>query len=453
MSMRRRLALILGGLFAIVVVIFGALTFWLAGTNVRGAIDDQLVEQADSVEVLLLDNRRPQLPDLVEHTAHRLNETTFRFQLVGPGGTIEGDSGLPFDDAVIESALSTQTDRFRTIDLDGRPHRVLTRSVDNIVLQLATDVESIEDGLRGLRGGLFLMGLFGIGVAGLVGWYVARNFTKPIVDVTRAAAQLAERRELPQPISTERRDEIGELAESFNGLLAELEISQWQQERLVADASHELRTPLTSLRLKIEFLQSEPGLPAEQRSKVIEGAAVELEALGELVAELVDLAANSSVDEPPLPTDLGELVENAARRARVTTRRTVVTSTSGVVVDARPTMIRRAVANLIGNADKYSPADTPIEISEFEGGIEVRDHGPGFAADDRDHAFDRFYRAGDVQHLAGSGIGLAIVRRAAEVHGGRVWIDDAQGGGAVVGFSVGPPIDSSGDAGSALADS
>ena len=127
-------------------------------------------------------------------------------------------------------------------------------------------------------------------------------------------------------------------------------------------------------------------------------------------------------------------------------------------MSARPTMVRRAIANLIGNADKYSPADTPIEINEFGGGIEVRDHGPGFGTDDRERAFDRFYRAGDVQHLPGSGIGLAIVKRAADVHGGRVWIDDARGGGAIVGFSVGEPIETgtgraTGEDAAALADS
>ncbi|MGI9646714.1 MAG: HAMP domain-containing sensor histidine kinase [Ilumatobacteraceae bacterium] len=440
--MRRRLALMIGGLFAVVVVVYGALTFWLAGTNVRGAIDDQLAEQADSVESLLLDDRRPLVPDFVGRTADRLNETTFSVQLIGPDGAVEGDPDLPFDETTVEQALSTSGDQFRTIELDGRSYRMITRGVGSTVLQLATDVDSIEDGLRGLRGGLFLMGLVGIGVAGLVGWLVARSFTRPIVDVTRAAAQLAEQRELPQPIATDRRDEVGQLADSFNELLAELEVSQRQQERLVADASHELRTPLTSLRVKIEFLRSEPDLPAEQRAQIIEGAAVELEALGDLVIELVDLATSTPADEPPVVLDLGELVEDAARRARATTHRTITTSISGAIVSARPTMVRRAVANLVGNADKYSPAGAPIEISEFGGGVGLRDHGDGFADDDRERACGRFYRAGDVQHIPGSGIGLAIVKRAADVHGGRVWIDDAQGGGAVVGFSVGEPIES-----------
>ncbi len=437
MSMRRRLALTLSALFAVVVVLYAALTWFLAGRNVTGAIDDQLAEQADTAELLIMQERIGRFSEFSARAVDRLGETTFRVQLVEANGRIQGDEELPVDPDVIDDARRGAGDQYTTIELDGRSFRMVTRGVRGDVLQLATDIQSIEDGLRGLRGGLFLAGLIGIGAAGLVGWFVARRFTRPIVDVTRAAEQLAERGELPQPIETDRRDEIGRLAESFNELLSELEMSQRQQERLVADASHELRTPLTSLRVKIDFLRSEPDLPDEQRATIIAGAAVELEALGDLVAELVDLATASSVDEPTEQIDLGEVVEEAARRARLTTHRPITTSTEGAVVLGRPNMIRRAIGNLIGNADKYSPTGEPIEISEFGGGIEVRDHGSGFDEETRRHAFDRFYRAADVQHLAGSGIGLAIVKRAADIHGGEVWIDDAQGGGAVVGFSVG----------------
>lgn len=439
--MRRRLAIVLSALFAVVVVTYAVLTWWLAGRNVTGAIDDQLAEQADVAELLAIDERRGRFPgNFDDRAVDRLSETTFRVQFIERDGDVVGDTDLPVDPEAVARARAGADDQYATIELDDRSYRMLTRGVDGSVLQLATDIDSIERGLRGLRGGLFLMGLIGIGAAGVVGWFVARSFTRPIVDVTAAAAQLAERRELPQPIETDRRDEVGKLAESFNELLSALAMSQEQQERLVADASHELRTPLTSLRVKIDFLRAEPDLPAGQRAEIIEGAAVELEALGDLVTELVDLATDSSADEPVERVDLGALVDDAARRARLTTHRTITTSTTGAIVEARPTMVRRALSNLIGNAHKYSPADAPIEIAEFSGGIEVRDHGPGFDDDERAHAFDRFYRSSGVQHVPGSGIGLAIVKQTADVHGGRVWIDDVPGGGAAVGFSLGPVL-------------
>lgn len=446
MSISRRLALTLGGVVAVLVICLGVLNLWLAGSNLRGAVDALLVEQADSVEQISAQRRgraaefdeldgRP-LDDALLGRDARFEERGFRLQFIAADGSVTGDSGLPIDSQLVDDVRESDTDALRTVEIDGRKFRVITRSTGEEVIQIATDITSVEDGLSGLRKGAMVLGLVGIGVAALLGWVVARRFTKPIKDVTAAAAQLAGERGLPLPIETDRTDEIGDLAASFNGLLSALEVSREQQLRLVSDAGHELGTPLTSLRLKMEFLQSQPDLPAEKQRAIVDGAAVELEALGALASELVDLASNGADDEVPQLVNLGETVEEAARRARLTTQRVITTSTDGVVVTARPAMVRRALSNLIGNAHNYSPPDEPIEIHEHGGGIEVRDHGPGIDPEERPYAFDRFFRARDTQHLPGSGIGLAIVKQTADLHRGRVWIDDAPGGGAVVGFSV-----------------
>lgn len=436
MTLGRRLALLLAGIVAIAVPATGALAWLLAGPSLIEAVDELLGDQVDNFErVYEADPER--LAAIRAADAGPLTQTTFRVQLIEDDGTVIGDTGLIAPPDEVRAARETGADRFRTVDIDDRTFRVLLRAVDGGVVQIATDIESIESGVSNLRRGITLSGTVAVIVAGGAGWVVARRFTKPIVEVTNAAAQLAERRGVPQPINTDRRDEVGRLAHSFNALVSALEISQQQQARLVADASHELRTPLTSLRVKVEFLQSEPTLPVGQRVSIIDGAALELEALSALVTELVDLAASNNDDETPQATNLGALVDDVAARARLTTGRTINTASEGTIASVRPLMIRRALSNLIGNAHKYSPADTPIEIAEFGGGIEVRDHGPGFDPDDRAHAFDRFYRSRAVQNVPGSGIGLAIVKQVADTHDGDVWIDDAQGGGAVVGFSVG----------------
>lgn len=435
MTLRRRLALLFGVIVAVTIPLIGGLTAWMAGPSLIGAVDDLLSDQVDNFEVVF-DDESARLAGVAATQESPLAQTTFRVQLIRPDGTVIGNESIPLNASELESARTSDGDSFRTLEIDGRPFRVLVRNIDQGVVQLATDVESIESGLSDLRRAIQISAIVAIVVASAVGWFFARRFTRPIVEVTAAAAQLAQQRGLPEPIVTERTDEIGELANSFNELVSALEVSRQQQSRLVADASHELRTPLTSLRMKVEFLRSEPDLPAEQRAQITAGAAIELEALGALVNELVDLAASSNTDEAPQELDLGEVVDEVAARARLTTNRTITTSTSGTVVMARPAMVRRALSNLIGNAHKYSPASTPIEIAEFNGGIEVRDHGPGFDALDREHAFDRFYRSAAVHDVPGSGVGLAIVKQVADTHDGRAWIDTAQGGGAVVGFSV-----------------
>ena len=106
----------------------------------------------------------------------------------------------------------------------------------------------------------------------------------------------------------------------------------------------------------------------------------------------------------------------------------------------RPALVLRAVGNLLENAAKFAPADTPIEVREAGGVITVRDHGPGIPAADLPHVFDRFYRADAARSLPGSGLGLAIVAQVAAECGGRAEAANAEGGGARMTLTI-PPLE------------
>ena len=112
-----------------------------------------------------------------------------------------------------------------------------------------------------------------------------------------------------------------------------------------------------------------------------------------------------------------------------------------------PTLVRegdridRAVTNLLDNAAKWSPHAGTIEVSLHGGELTVRDHGPGFRAEDLPFVFDRFHRAADARSKPGSGLGLAIARQAAEAHGGHIGADNAPGGGAQIRISFGDTIE------------
>lgn len=442
MTLGRRLALVLGSVVVAVVITSAVLSAVLARSSLEGSVDASLRTQADGFAGRIaagILQTGVVTPPPRELAGSPLSEAATRLQIVTDEGTVVFQSAvIPIDNAVTAEALD-EGDRFRTVDIDGRPFRVLTRPVDETsVVQLATTVESLEDGLDDLRRALTIVGIVGVAVAGSMALITARRLTRPIVDVTEAADRLVHERALPAHIETDRRDEVGRMAMAFNDLVDALRVSREQQDRLVADASHELRTPLTSLRMKIDFLEAEPDLPDGRRQSIVTGAAAELEVLTALVAELVDLASNGAVDEAAQPLALGDLVHEIAARARLTTGRTIAVIAEDGAIQARPGQVRRALSNLVDNAHKYSPADQPIEVRHAGTSIEVRDHGSGMSQDARDRAFDRFYRAPEAQTVNGSGIGLAIVKQVAEAHGGRVWIDEAAGGGTVVGFSLAP---------------
>jgi len=445
-TLRLRLALWFGGVVAAILVVGLVTTFTFSQTTIEESVDNRLRDEARD-----LDQTPPPNADRLRglgnggsggrgdnrRAADRFRDRFGRVQLIDLDGTTFG-AELPMDDALLERVRSTGTSLFsnQTAD-DGTVIRIFTVALnDGRIAQLTADTTPVSAGFDTVRRALILSGVLGVAAAALLGWFVAGRFTQPITDVTHAARTLARNQDLPSRIEVNRSDEVGDLATSFNHLLTELEVSRQQQSRLVADASHELRTPLTSLRMKVDFLAREPDLPAAKRQEIVGGAAVELESLTELVTELVQLASHSAVDDEPESLNVGQLVTDVASRAQIATGRTITVSTTDSMMTVRPKLVRRAVSNLIDNAHKYSPASQPIEVHEQNGRIEVRDHGPGIAQSDQPYAFERFFRSDTARTQPGSGIGLAMVRQAAERHHGETWVSNATDGGARVGFSV-----------------
>jgi two-component system sensor histidine kinase MprB len=206
------------------------------------------------------------------------------------------------------------------------------------------------------------------------------------------------------------------------------------------DASHELRSPLTALRTNVEVLADGERLDADARRRLLADVTAQLEDLSRLVADVVDLARGAEPDADAGDLALDALVRGCVARAR--------RGAPGVrfELDAAPSIVRgspaqleRAVGNLLDNAAKWSPDGGAVEVSVRAGEVTVRDHGPGIAAADLPHVFDRFYRAAEARRTPGSGLGLAIVRQAAEADGGSVEAAAAPGGGALLRLRL-PPL-------------
>jgi two-component system sensor histidine kinase MprB len=158
-----------------------------------------------------------------------------------------------------------------------------------------------------------------------------------------------------------------------------------------------------------------------------------------LVGELVELARGEERDLAPTEFRLDELVRVAvdrfARRAPGLSFRTELWPS---VVTGVPERVERAVANLLDNARKWSPPGENVDVRVRDGLVEVRDRGPGIAAEDAPLVFNRFYRSAAARGLPGAGLGLSIVKQIADAHGGSVGVGRARDGGAILRLRLAP---------------
>ena len=351
--------------------------------------------------------------------------------LVSPNGNAAGQlaGAVPITSHVLAVARGQAEPYFATITVAGIPVRELVAPDPDVGARITlANLQPTNRALHQIRFITLLIGLIGIGAAAAVAAFVAGAVLRPVRRLTAAAESVAATGDLSARVEVGARDELGRLATRFNAMLAALEESVGRQRRLVADASHELRTPLTAARTNVDLLR-EGKLPADEARRALDEAAVELDSLTTLVADLVELSRGEERKLRVAPVQLDDLVASAVERARSRfPQATFVTSLSPTLVEVDAELVERAILNLLDNAVKYSPVGAPIEVGVRDGEVTVQDHGPGIADEDLPRVFDRFYRAAAARAKPGSGLGLAIVREAAAAHGGRATAESSPAG-------------------------
>jgi two-component system, OmpR family, sensor kinase len=265
---------------------------------------------------------------------------------------------------------------------------------------------------------------FGLLVAAaLLAWLLARRLLAPVRKLTEAARNATES-DLTQRIpTTSGRDEVAELARTFNAMLDRLEAAFASQRRFLNDAGHELRMPLAVVMGHLELVTDDP----EDRRQTMELVQDELKRMDRIVEELLTLAKAERPDflwQEPIQMDalLAELLEKV-RPLAVREWRLDGTVSEPVLADKQ--RLVQAVMNLVDNAIRATNEHDTIAIGAAPDGdhirVWVRDTGPGVELEHREHIFDRFARGPDEPRgNGGSGLGLAIVRAIAEAHRGRI---------------------------------
>lgn len=436
MTLRSRLTLAAAVAVAVAVIAASLAIYLIVRRELRAGVDESLEkraaqiisQQTEQLGAPLTVRRQSLLPGLD-------SSGTYTHLIFSDRGVI-GPPGIrvPFQpsDRAQAVAVGAEGAYFEDVTVGDTPVRVLTAPVvEDVAVQVARSLEEVSSTLARLGWLLAALAAVGVAIAVLLGRGVARAALTPVMELTEATEHVTSTGDLKRRIEASGNDELSRLAASFNSMLETLEKSLNQQRQLVADASHELRTPLTSLRTNIDLLRFADRIDEEDRAQLLTDVTDQIEELSRLVVDLVELARGNEpvvvIDEVRIDELVRATVDKASRRWPTVSFKTDLRES---IVRGSPERLERAIGNLLDNAAKWSPEGGVIDVAVTDSEVSVRDRGPGIDEADLPHIFDRFYRATSARATPGSGLGLAIVRQVAESHGGRVLVENVQGGGA-----------------------
>ncbi|HZQ66356.1 MAG TPA: HAMP domain-containing sensor histidine kinase [Gaiellaceae bacterium] len=380
--------------------------------------------------------------DFVESAATSANARVVLFNVIGPPPAlqlVDDSRGFRSSDVVNDPIALRAAEKRRPVN--GTAHHGGERFAEaaspvagnqSVVLvqsplhDALTTVRLTRDRLL-LAGVLALVGALAIGYLGA--WLFAQRLRRLEVAADRIAAG-----RFDEPIRDASKDEVGQLARTFDRMRERLATLDHARREFVANASHELRTPLFSLGGFLELMADEE-LDDETRLEFLATMREQVERLAKLATDLLDL---SRVDAGELrvarePVDLGAaaaaVVEEFGAVARAGERSLELVVGDGPRVLADEQRVLQIGRALVENALVHTPPGTHVRVRVADGALTVEDDGPGIPADQADRVFERFYRA-EGRVASGSGLGLAIARELARAMGGTLELSPGRKGAA-----------------------
>ncbi|HXX77285.1 MAG TPA: HAMP domain-containing sensor histidine kinase, partial [Ktedonobacteraceae bacterium] len=506
-SLRLRLVLWYGSLIAVALGFFGLLFLFLTTDAITTSVNSALQTEARVAMVDVLDDVHGTPPYWAAQLTMRVVDT-YR----DPGVVVEvldtqgqmlypsnGGPRIPISNDTIRSMLAGQASVTYETAIDGQHVRVqalpvraptegVSRNTNGVplgngpvigVLLVAKSLADVDATMLLLRALLLLSGVITLVGTLIASWLIATRVLHPLSDLSATARAIAAStvrgtrfgnlsRRVPQPRG---RDELAQVMETFNEMLASLESATETQRRFVADASHELRAPLTTIQGNLAFLQHHlEELPPSERQIMLTDAHEETIRLAELVDELLVLArADANNDTSielqrmePVPEERShsiktieldrivlQLVRQLRKRlsAEGSQLQLEVRHIEPLRVRGDDESIRRILLILLDNAIKYTPIQgngstnrvtVSLERCDAQAMLQVHDTGIGIDPEDLPHIFERFYRADRARSRYGTGLGLSIAQTLAEQLGGRITAESKPDMGST--FSVYLPL-------------
>jgi len=276
-------------------------------------------------------------------------------------------------------------------------------------------------------------------LAAILGWVLSGRALRPVHRITAAARAASEQNLSARVALGGPHDELRELAETFDAMLARLEAAFEGQKRFIANASHELRTPLAVMRATVDVVASNPDSTPADLNGMAADIRTAVDHAEHLISALLILARNERGLTVREEVDLATVAEDVLDSTEIGDRR-VHASLQPAAVSGDPVLAERLVANLIENAVEYNTATGDIWIStQTTAGnsrITVANTGPVISPADTDRILQPFQRLNDRASHDGYGLGLAIVASIATIHGGSVAVDPRDEGGLSVTVTI-----------------
>lgn len=414
-----------------------AVAAWLGHMEARHEVDELFDAQLAQSAQAVLKTSSHEIHERLEHgddesgsgewpTTHQY-EQKLVFQLWSVDGKLlQRSPGAP------ATKMTTLVPGYQTVTLDKQRWRVLTRldRHGQFVVQVAEPYSKREWLARHIAMKILLPMLIALPVLALLIWWFVTTGLRPLRAISHEVqSRAANRLDLLEMQNVP--DEVAPLVQALNGLFARLQHAFDSERRFTADAAHELRTPLAALKVQAQVAMR--AMDDETRQNALEKVQQGVDRATHLTAQLLTLArvdpenAASQQHRLSLYTLAATLVEEFRLQAEASNIRLQLEGTD-MEISGDADQLTVLLRNLLDNALRYTPQGGEVRVSVHERMLEVADTGPGIPPEQRERVLERFYRIpGNTQ--PGSGLGLSIVNRIAQLHGASVQLETSASGG------------------------
>jgi len=460
MPIRWRLTLWFSVILCVALVLSGIIIHTVLQNHLYAEVDDNLkVYTAEIMDYIVSDIDITDIADdnydIVCEAACACSPSLREFgtpgvyvRLIDDNGIIVGESQnladleLPIDTSLLEQGLAGMTGIATLTAVDGTRVRIISSPMqlqdDTLVLEVGQSLLHIHNAMSEIRWALTGSILAALALAIVSGGILVRRALAPVVVIANTAQSIEASSDLSQRVGYDGpKDEIGQLATTFDHMIEHLEKVFESQRDFIADASHDLRSPLTVLQGNLDLLKRDLG--EEERSESLRVIEAETRRMSMIIDDLLLLAeVESGQTERRETVSLKDILLEGVERGQQLAggRKIVVGRQEDISVSGDAHRLKQLFTNLVDNAVKYTPDGGTITMSLFSkgdwAGLEVADDGIGIAPEHLPHVFERFYMGEKARSRAngGSGLGLAIVKAIAEQHGGKVTVTSKPGKGS-----------------------